>query len=291
MKTSAMKSKLSTDPIIEKEKAAANEIIDILYRDKSIRDRVFRDLYVKNSDHLEWLEDHSPAAQNARLLAFCPDGSDVSTAAAKQKTLETIAAEINGLQSEIEKNRSCATKLMRSAVEYAKAVGDRLLFVKFELLEHGKYEDWVEENFEGGLSTARAYTRLAKQENWQKIAPRFYRGKITLKEALALIRERPAEKEEDTRRRNWMKALHRYLDLAIRNWSDDKLSATANASFISEVAIIGDRQIRKLETRRRFSDPLKLEAARLRLREQLSAKPSVDYDDWRTELTEEDFLN
>jgi len=195
------------------------EITTILAQDKSVREGVFRELNDRQREHISILKQASVVTdvlllegdgekQNASCLVFLPGLIDTSKATAKQKALETIRAEINGLQHEVDENRHKATKLMNNAVLYAKQIGNRLLFAKENLLDHGEYEDWVEENFDGGLSTARAYTRIASYQNWNKIAPKLYGpGGLTLQQALAWIRERPAEKKKDSRKADHIKTL------------------------------------------------------------------------------------
>jgi hypothetical protein len=149
---------------------------------------------VEQRETMEALTFQDDEIQNASRLAFSPEKIDTSTAEAKAKALETIKAEINGLHTEIDQNKSVARKLMSNAVQYAEHIGDRLLFVRWHLLKRGEYQDWVGDNFDGGLSTAPAYTRIANLKNWTKISSKLHSGALTLEQALALIKKRGPEK-------------------------------------------------------------------------------------------------
>src|SRR5690349_15889701 len=120
--------------------------------------------------------DFNSGDQNARPLAISKHAFQM-TAAEKKAELEAIKAQIAALQDEICANKRMAGKLLSNAVFHAKAIGDRSLYAKGHLLEHGEYEDWVEKNFEGGISTMRVYTRIAHYKNWPKIAKKAYSPK------------------------------------------------------------------------------------------------------------------
>lgn len=85
--------------------------------------------------------------------------------------------------------RARTKKLICDTVEYAKQMGDRLLSVK-ENLRHGEYRNWVEANFDGGVSTARVYTRIANPKNWSRIAAQPNVGALTIAQALELLKQR-----------------------------------------------------------------------------------------------------
>ena len=195
--------------------------------DEEIRTEVFCQMHAKQRETFTALHREKVATQNASRLAFCPD---VSTKEARQRALEVIRAEINGLQCEVEANKKSAGKLLCNAVHYAKRIGDRLLFAQEHLLDHGEYEDWVEDNFNGGLSTARAYTRIAKFQNWKLIAPKLQSGTLTIQQALQLIKKGPPEKEKgDMSRASRINFLKLKFANLIKHWSDEALSDMVNS--------------------------------------------------------------
>lgn len=222
--------RLAADPIADAEAANVALIVDILNRHPDLRERVFRDLHSKQRETLEIYTEESTLNQIASPLAFYREMVENVTAETKTALLETLRAEINGIQNEIRLNEKKASKLMTNAVIHAKVIGDRLFLIRTTLLKHGEYEDWVEDNFNGGLSTARAYTRIAKFENWKKIAPKVHSGTLTIEKALQLIRERGPEKkpDPDDRRPDWIKNLAARFTRTIKTWPSSLLRKMAD---------------------------------------------------------------
>lgn len=220
------KTGLKFEPIDEAEETLVVQISTVLNKEQPIREKVFRRLQEMQRDDLA----QAPAnnIQNASSLAIWPNTSDISTIEAKKKALETIRAEINGLQFESKQNKAKATKLMTNVVLYAKRIGDRLLYAKWHLLKHSEYEAWVAKNFDGGVSTARVYTRIAKLENWKKIAPKLHKGQLTLEQALAIIRGKPEKEKLDSRTKMLRKMLLGQFHRQIKTWPDKALSHLAH---------------------------------------------------------------
>ena len=199
--------------------------------DKEIRSPVFRKLSEERRERHSraeaWPKVKPPASKTF------PDDIPIEE---RERSLEEVKEEINGLYDEIHHNKMNATGLMGNAVKYAKQIGDRLLYVKGYLVSYGNYENWIEENFDGGLSTARAYTRIAKFKNWQKIAPKLYSpGGLTLEKALALLKERSEEKKTDARRKNWVNRLSKRFHRLIETWSDEQLCDQANGVGLMDI--------------------------------------------------------
>lgn len=69
-------------------------------------------------------------------------------------------------------------------LEAVRARGEELLEMK-EFLGHGNYQEWLKRNFEGGVSTARVYTRISK--NWKWIESKI-NDRTTIEQALKLIK-------------------------------------------------------------------------------------------------------
>lgn len=189
-------------PLEEAKQATVDQIIRILEEEEAIREKVFSDLYATHRNRIDHNLSDRFEQTRSEHLAFYPKMIDESDEEEKSKAREELRAEINMIQSEISKNKRSAGNLLCNAVWYAKHIGDRLLFVKAKLLEYGEYEDWVKENFSGGLSTARAYTRIARYKNWQKIAHKLNNGKLTIEGALALLRERHKDEEKGSKKRD-----------------------------------------------------------------------------------------
>src|SRR6185295_17195489 len=138
-------------------------------------------------------------------------------------------------------------KLIFRSIHHAKAIGDRLLRVK-SLVGHGNYERWVEEKFDGGLSTARAYTRIAQYKNWAKIAPKLSEvGGMTIEAALSLLKERQEEIKPDRRRENAIRELVNKFIRLVQEWPDKVLCRLAyDFGFIERIERTARRRNREI---------------------------------------------
>jgi hypothetical protein len=78
------------------------------------------------------------------------------------KTLSNPEVECLKLKKEINENHRLAQKAAGDAVERAVLTGELLMQCK-ELLQHGRFEGFVEAHFEGSLRTAQLYMQAAKR--------------------------------------------------------------------------------------------------------------------------------
>jgi hypothetical protein len=143
------------------------------------------------SERKQWQEDNKIfeaawSILNAEDEANALKRPELMTKKERRRELKEIADKINGMEEKIRSSQRKAAKLLWDAVYHAKGIGDLLARAK-QLLRHGKYEQWIEDNFIGGKSTARAYKQIAEFENWRRIQAR---GRPSIREALALLKEK-----------------------------------------------------------------------------------------------------
>jgi hypothetical protein len=90
------------DPLADGEAAVAEQIANMLDRDKEVRERVFRELDSLSQDRLRSIEmEKWEEKKNASHLAFWSEWIDLTSEEEKEKALQAIKAEINGLFGEI----------------------------------------------------------------------------------------------------------------------------------------------------------------------------------------------
>jgi len=167
---------------------------------------------MKHDEKKDWKE--QTRQSNAKWKAMFPEPIE------KEKELEEIKQEINAHYEAIGQNYYKVRKLIFDSVHFAKRIGDKLLRVK-QLVGHGHYEKWVEKNFTGGLSTARAYTRIAKHENWKRIASKLTEwGDMTIESALSLLRTKGPEVEKDKRWLKLIEHLAKRLEYRAGRWPE-----------------------------------------------------------------------
>lgn len=163
------------------------------------------------------------ARQRESLLewkADMPKEACLMSAAEKEAELAGIKQEINSLYSDIRKAEDKAAKVLHNAVFHAKRIGDLLARAK-DLLPHGKYEPWVEANFDGGSSTARGYKWIATHPQWQQLEPLLHTGSMSLRQAIAILSSTGDDEDEqppDVRQKAAMKALTLQFNRLLSGW-------------------------------------------------------------------------
>jgi hypothetical protein len=227
-----------TKHLIHKKKALGpKEIASMLDGNKHLYESVFYRLDDRRQSKLHELETFADLAKGeiAKRLAFSPENIPHVTKQEKAKALEMIEAEIKDIMGKIQMNDAKAGKLMQESVLYAKLIGDRLLFIRNHLLEHGEYERWLELHFRGAPSTARGYTRIAQHKNWKIIAPKVNGGRLTLNQAWRLIQhgvpepkeEREERKRQQRRRGIWQniekKVWRMAIEESVNSWTDTEI--------------------------------------------------------------------
>lgn len=78
-----------------------------------------------------------------------------------------IALKLAGMAERANRHFNTANDKAHELLEFARRCGEELNKAK-ELVPHGKWDSWLQQNFEGSPRTARNYMRLAA--NWQSIA-------------------------------------------------------------------------------------------------------------------------
>lgn len=144
--------------------------------------------------------------------------------------LASLEEKINSKHQIVRDQEAQAGKLTRDTVIKAKAVGELLLKVK--ALLGGQYTLWVENRFDGSLSTAKGYRRLARREVWEKVEKLLKsEDGCTLRQALKLAVKNP--KADTPRKEMLQKKLAGQFSKIIRSFPEEALARlTSDPLFI-----------------------------------------------------------
>lgn len=141
---------------------------------------------------------------------------------AKQQSSAVLTDELDELASEANKHHHECCRSMCAAIKHAHFAGQMLCSAK-DRVGHGNFTEWLEENFDGSVETARVYMRVAR--NWQRLEPEVNRPRdLSLKRALDILTVKPSDGDsvEPTSDEEATDILREEFRLAIIEWSSDE---------------------------------------------------------------------